>query len=142
LPDVVAASGNGTNVVTATSFAVLPTNTCTASITNPHPTASMLVLVTFGAWLTASASFVRICPAVSGSLTLAAGVGGGGPLNWGEVPGSGSTTKIQASAGYTLELPVSANAAVFSMQAYRDAASGTQNVDYPVIRLTPLRYAF
>ncbi len=142
LPDVVAAYGNGANTVVATAFAVLPTTTCTASITNPHPTASMLVLVTFGAWMSASANAVRCCPAVSGSVTIAAGIGGGGPLGWGEIPETGASTLSQFSASYTVELPASANAAVFSMQSYRDSASGTQKCDYPVIRLTPLRFIF
>jgi hypothetical protein len=142
LPDVVTASGNGSNTVTATAFAVLPTVTCTASITNPHPTAAMLVLVSFGAWMSASANAVRCCPAISGSTTIAAGIGGGGPIGWGEIPMCGTTTKNHYGASYTVELPVSGNAAVFSMQAYRDSATGTQLVDYPTIRLTPLRFVF
>jgi hypothetical protein len=143
LPDVVTGYGNGENTITATMFAVLPVTTCTASIKNPHPTATMLTLVTFGAEITAGSSiFTRICPDVSGSLTLAAGVGGGGPIGWGEVPGSGSSSRLHFSASYTLELPVSANDAVFSMHAYRDSASGTQKVDYPSIRLIPLRFVF
>lgn len=142
LPDVVTGYGNGTNTVTATAFAVLPTTTCTASITNPHPTAAMLVLVTFGAQMSASANAVRCCPAVSGSTTIAAGVGGGGPIGWGEVPLCGAATTNQHSGSFTVELPVSANAAEFSMQAYRDSASGTQTCNYPTIRLTPLRFVF
>lgn len=142
LPDVVTGYGNGTNTITATSFAVLPTTTCTAAITNPHPTAAMLTLVTFGAWMSASANAVRCCPAVSGSLTIAAGIGGGGPIGWGEVPLCGAATTNQYSGSFTVELPASANAATFSMQAYRDSATGTQACNYPTIRLVPLRYLF
>lgn len=143
LPDVVTGYGNGTNVVTATSFAVLPTTTCTATITNPHPTAAMLVLVEYGAWVTAGSNIAtRLCPAVSGSITIAAGIGGGGAIGWGEVPVSASTSKVAVRGSFTVELPASANAASFSMQAYRDSATGTQNVDYPTIRLVPLRFVF
>lgn len=143
LPDVVTAFGNGSNTITATSFAVLPTVTCSASITNPHPTASMLVLVTFGAWMnTSNGVAVRCCPAVSGSTTIAAGIGGGGPIGWGEVPVAGTTVLQQGQGTYTVSLPASANAAVFTMQAYRDSASGTQLLNYPTIRLVPLRFVF
>jgi hypothetical protein len=116
--------------------------TCTASITNPHPTASMLLRCDFGAWMSASANAVRCCPAVSGSVTIAAGIGGGGAIGWGEIPYCGGTATNSYRGAFTVELPVSANAAVFSMQAYRDSASGTQIVQYPTIRLVPLRYVF
>ena len=75
LPAVVTGYGNGSNTITATSWTVLPTNTCTAAITNPHPTAAMRILCTYGGWLSASANDVRMMPAVSGSVTIAAGVG-------------------------------------------------------------------
>jgi hypothetical protein len=40
----------------------------------------------------------------------------------------------------TYSLPASATAATFTMQAYRDSASGTQNVDYPTLRIVPIRF--
>jgi hypothetical protein len=140
MPDPVTAFGNGLNTVTATTFTDLPTTSCIAAITNPHPTLSMLTLVGFGAWMNASANAIRICPRVSGSITIAAGIGGGGPIGWGEIPETGSASNFQLSATYTVELPASATAATFTMQAHRDAAAGTQQVNYPTIRLVPLRY--
>ena len=87
LPVVVTGHGNGGNVITAAAFTVLPTTTCTAAITNPHPTAPLLVLCTFGAWLTSVAgSDVRCCPNVTGSVSISAGIGCGGPIGWGEIP--------------------------------------------------------
>lgn len=141
LPAVVTAFGNGTNTITATTFTDLPTTSCIAAITNPHPTAAMLTLVQFGAWMHSTASAVRCCPRVSGSTTIAAGIGVGGPTGWGEVPITANSGNPQQMIGEGLySLPASATAATFTMQAFRDSASGTQVCNYATIRLTPLRY--
>jgi hypothetical protein len=39
-------------------------------------------------------------------------------------------------------IPASATAAVFTVQAYRASASGTQQCDHPTLRLAPLRFRF
>jgi hypothetical protein len=142
LPDVVTAFGNGTNTITATSFTDLPTTSCVAAITNPHSTASLVCLVEFGAWMSTTANSVRCCPRVSGSTTIAAGIGAGGPLGWGEIPLAGNNANPQqCMGGATYTLPASATAATFTMQAMRDSASGTQVCNYPTIRIIPLRYS-
>lgn len=142
LPAVVQAYGNGSNTVSATTFAVLPTTTVTAQITNPHPFAQMLVMCEYGAWLTpGAAANVRIGIAVSGSIAISAGIGNGGPIGWGEIPFAGTASTLgQHSAMCTYELPVSATAATFSMHAMRETANGT--VAFGTIRLTPLRFLF
>lgn len=140
LPAIAQGYGNGTNTITATTWTDLPTTACTCSITNPHPTADLLCQVTFSAWMSASASAVRMCPRVSGSVTVAAGPGGIA-LGWGAIP-RGLVEYVSYSAVGYVTLPVSATAATFTMQAYREAASGTQNVNYPVIEVVPLRYVF
>ncbi|MGD2042026.1 MAG: hypothetical protein PVJ28_00130 [Acidimicrobiia bacterium] len=142
LPDPETAYGNGTNVITATSFTDLPTTSCIAAVTNPHPTANMLCMVTYGAWTTsATSSAQRLCPRVSGAVTIAAGIGGGGPIGWGEVirtdTDDGYGTK---SATVSYELPPGTS--TFTLQAYREAASGTHQVNYATLRLVPLRYLF
>lgn len=148
IPDVVTAFGNGTNSITATTFTDLPTTSCIAAVTNPHPTASLIVQVQFGAWMTVTTAAdpaVRCCPRVSGSLTLAAGIGSGGngPIGWGEIPLCGGIAsnpqQMQGCGTYTL--PASATPATFTMQAMRDSASGGQNVNYPTIRIIPLYYS-
>jgi hypothetical protein len=138
LPTVVTAFGNGTNTITSTTFANLPTTSCIAAIVNSHPTANLLVLVTFGAWLSASANAVRICPAVSGAVTISAGIGGGGPIGWGEIPLTGSSPTEHHAASATYELPPGTS--TFTMQSMRDSAAGTQKADYNTIRIAPLRY--
>jgi hypothetical protein len=145
LPDEVAGYSGGTNTITATTFTDLPTNACAVSITNPHPTADMLVAVHCGHWinLPASAAFTRTCPRVSGSITIAAGVTsvGGGHAGWGMVCGSNVQGNAQHSGYATYTLPP--GTATFTMQAYKDsAAAGTHQVNYSVIQITPLRYLF
>lgn len=141
LPDPVAAHGNGINTITATTYTDLPTVTCIAAITNPHATRPMLVQVNYGAWITSSTNSVRMVPRTSGSVTIAAGsIGSGGPVGYGEIIRTGTTEYQQYHAVYTVELPVSATAATFTMTALREAASGLQQVNYATIRLTPLRF--
>src|SRR5690348_16423268 len=85
LPDVATGYANGLNTIVATAFANLPSIACACSIYNPHPGAAMLVDVRWGAWMKSSASAVRCCPAVSGSIAVPAGIGGGGAVGWGEI---------------------------------------------------------
>jgi len=139
LPDVVAAHGNGLNTVTATAWANLPTTSCIAAITNPHASADMLTMVTFGCWCFADANAVRVSPAISGSITITPGIGGGAAIGHGEY--IRATTAYEGRmGGWTVELPP--GTATFTMQAYRESAAGTQQVNYPTIRLVPLRYLF
>ena len=138
IPVPVTAFGNGTNTITSLTFADLPSTACSASITNPHPTANMLTLVTFGGWLNASTNAVRVCPRVSGSVTISAGIGGGGPVGWGEIPLTSLTTPTQCSATVSYELPP--GTATFTMQSMRDVAAGTQNANYCTLHIMPLRY--
>lgn len=140
LPDVVTAFGNGTNVITATTFSVLPTTTCTASITNPHPTANMLTLVAYGAWMVATTNDVRMALDISGVTVIAAGIGGGAAIGYGEIPiVSSSTASMHRQATITVELaPGSTTFKTYGMRT----TSGTQNINYPTIRLVPLRYLF
>lgn len=142
LPDVVTAFGNGTNTVTATSFSVLPTTTCTAVIVNSHPSASMLTLVSYGAWMAAStANDVRAALDFSGATVIAPGIGGGAAVGWGEIP-LVSTTTASAHQGATITVELAPGTTTVKMYAYRSAASGTHTVNYPTIRLVPLRYLF
>lgn len=145
LPDPATGFGNGTNSVTAITAATwtdLPSSPCVASIRNPHPTAPMLCLVTVGAWLTTDAGSVRVCPRVSGSTTIAAGVGGGGPGGWGLMPFAGAGAGYaQRSGSWTVVLPASTTLATFTMQAYRDGSAGTtQQANYATITVVPLRF--
>lgn len=145
LPDPVAGYGNGTNGITAGSFTDLPTNNAVVAITNPHPTANLMVHVNFGAWVTISGTttFVRLCPRVSGATTIAAGIGSvnAGPVGWGAIPGSNFAGIVAVNGFATYSLPPGTS--TFTMQGYRDsAAGGTYQINYPVIHVTPVNYVF
>lgn len=144
LPAVATGYGNGANAVTSSTFAVLPTTTCSASMTNPHPFARLLVMAEYGAWMKGNTSTdVRGCLNVSGSLVISAGLGGGngGPVGWGEVLYQTNARYNQHKAMCTYELPVSASAATFDFYAMRSGANTTA-CDFPTIRITPLRYLY
>jgi len=142
VPDPVNAHANGVNTITATTFTDLPTIACSVALTNPHATRSLLCRVDYGAWISTSTVSVRVCPRISGSLTVAAGIGTNAPTGYGQLirGNSGSTTYQQLAASYTVTLPVSATAATFTLQAHRESASTTIQVNYATLDITPLRY--
>jgi hypothetical protein len=143
LPAEVVQVGSGTNTVTAVAFANLPTTGAAASIINPHPSAKMRVRVSFSAICsTSDATGLWVCPAVTGSTAISAGAGGGGAAGLSEMIYTKASAAAAHHASFVVTLPVSANAAVFTLQAYREAATGTQQVDQPVVRLTPIGYDF
>ena len=138
LPEVSRVGGDGNNTSTATTFADLPTVTAVTAITNPHSVRPMLVMVQWGAWMSASANGVRCCPRASGAVTIPAGVGTGNMVvGWGMIPrGVVEYQQYQGTAVH--ELPPGTT--TFTMQGMRESATGTQQVNYPAISLTPLRY--
>lgn len=145
LPIPAQAYANGVNTIVsaANTWADLPTIACAVSITNPHPTAPMLCLVTWSAWLSVTTSSeVRVAPRVSGSTTITAGPGGIA-YGWGQIPRADTTTGYgsKGGSGY-VQLPASVTAATFTLQAFRVAATGTQQVNYSVMEICPLRFVF
>lgn len=142
LPDVVAEYGNGTNSITSTSFAVLPTTPVTAQIYNPHPYSSMLCIVGFGCWANAATNDVRVSLRVKRAEQeyIAAGIGAGASIGYGEIPATLLSTLNHFHAVVTCELEPSPNPYVFQIYAMRAAAAGTQDVRYATIRIVPLRY--
>lgn len=138
LPDTVGGFGNGTNEINATAWTALPTTPLAVDITNPHPTAEMLCLVTLGAWGIVGTSDARVSIAMSGAANVAAGIGGGGPIGWGEVLQITGSTSEQQQAVWPVELPPGTT--TLTVVAYVSADGGTQQVNYPTLRVIPLRY--
>jgi hypothetical protein len=143
LPSMVTAYANGSNSITAllgaaTSPADLPTIPCSASITNPHPIADMLIMCVFGAWLQGNSTFVRIYPNITGALAQVPHTPGG-DQGWGAWPGRGGTTIGRHGAEAPYNLPPGTT--TFTLQAMRDSVSFTPTVQFATIRLVPLRYA-
>lgn len=138
LPDRVSAHANTVNTITATVFTDLP-SPCSVAITNPHPTARMLVRVDYSAWVSTSTVACRICPRISGSLTVAPGIGSNAPSGYGQVIRAFGDYH-QHSAGYYAELPP--GTATFTVTAYRESASTTIQVNYATLDVVPIRYLF
>jgi hypothetical protein len=136
-------SGTGTNLITAGAavWASLPAPTSVA-MANPSLTRGLLCQVSYGAWLIANGSAVRVCVGATGGLTIAGGPGNGGAVNWGEIlflSNQSANLTWQFAAAYTCTLPANTTT-TFEVLAYRDLAAGTENVNYPTLRVTPLRY--
>lgn len=142
LPDVVAEYGNGTNTITATGFATLPTAPCEATILNPHPKAQMLVMVGFGAWGSTSAGDWRASVRVKRSEQeyIGTGVAVGGSAGYGEIPANALTTFTHAFATFTCVIDPSPIPYVFQFYAMRSNGAATVDVRYATLRLIPLRY--
>lgn len=130
---------NGLNTITATSWADLPTGpTSTVTLSLPYDT---IVQVELGSWL--SVTYVD-------STTVRAGVtvDGVNPENvgatgtWGAVlyePTVG-TTSGGGQHYTTMTMKLTAGSHTFKIQAYK-TGTGTAQVNYPVLRVTPIRWA-
>lgn len=142
LPDVVTEYGNGVNAITSTSFATLPTYPVNAYISNPHPTATMLCIVGFGAWGSSDTGDVRLALRVKRSEQefIAAGVGAGASIGYGEIPATALSTLTHIFATCTVELDPSPIPYVFQIYAMRSTGSGNQDIRYATVRIVPLRY--
>lgn len=145
-PPEVTAYGNGVNTIVSGAglWGDLVSYNPVAVITNTDTSRGLKIQVTGSAWLSASGTNVRACVVASGgSLTIDGGPDPDGHVGWGEIafqgaPASGAAYS-QMQTGYTCAIPANTTCA-FKFAAYRDAATGTTQVNYPVVRLTPLRW--
>lgn len=141
LPDPAKTYYNGQQTITSAAgvFANLPTR---VNLTFTAPKA-MWVLLTLGVWLRASTpSDVRAMLAVTGATT---GPGTGGQLlesggNWGEVPFS-SVDSVTVQGSTTIPFRMNAGSHTIEVQGYRGATGSTPQVNYPALRVIPMRYA-
>ena len=144
LPAEVTGYGNGTNTITATSFAVLPTFTADATITNPSATFNLKILVLYQARYLANGVAGTIgCMTATGGISIAAGVGTGGAIGFGDLPylpNQGNNNPFTIDSQITATIPPSVAAVTFQWQAYHDNASGTNQIIYPTTRVIPLYY--
>lgn len=142
VPDPVTGYLGGTNTFTgaASTWANLPTSSPTCVMTNPSASLDLLCDVSWGAWMSDTVGSTRLCITASGGLSIAAGVGLGGPVGWGEIPLSSEASASQHRGGCTVLIPAGAAAVTFGVQGYRSVASGTQNINYVAIRVNPLRF--
>ena len=138
LPATVTSVGANGNTITSTSWAVLPGGSVTAVMTNPSATRNMVTQIDFGAEATASASDVRLGVGLSGGMTVA--IGSVEP-SWAYRVWTASSVVATYTVTIPVVIPAGASAVTATLYAYRPVASGSQNIGYPAIIWTPLRYA-
>jgi hypothetical protein len=142
MPAEVTVAGSALHTITATTWGSIAV---TGSITNPSAVRALVVRIQLAAWMVASGAYVRAAPFTSGAVTLAA-TGTGLPdavANWGEVlyqdtPATG-TAAGQQSTSVTVTVPAGGTLNV-GVAAMRESATGSQQVNYPTLRLSPIRY--
>lgn len=138
VPDPVVGVGTSTNTIVSAAYAVLPTNPASVSITNPHADADLLCLITYTAWVkSATTGWVQAGFQLTGDTVMAAP----GPAD-----GIGDIIAAYAALPWVhntgvVTVALSPGTTTAEMVA-RTSGTGTQNVDYPVIRIVPLRYLF
>lgn len=144
IPDPVSNGANGSNTITSTSYAALPTTPISVSITNPSSVYRLLVDVRISAWMASTVTTVELTASVNGSggMTFAAGsTGNGHAVAQSEnlLTTLGSTAQQYASS-VPIIIPAGAAAVTLAMYAKRNSASGTQSLLQPVIRAIPMRF--
>lgn len=129
VPDPVVVGNDDQIVITATSFAALPSAVHT-TLTLP---AACWVEMTAAAWLTAVTNDVRMGINVSGATTSAANAPQHGATGYASAGGGSGQTAHKV-------LKLNAGSNTIRIHAMR-TSSGTQTVAYPVLTVTPLRWA-
>jgi hypothetical protein len=143
MPAEVTVAGSAVHTISATTWGSIAVN---GTITNPSSVRALVVRVQYSAWMSASGAYVRAAPFTFGGVTLAA-TGTNLPdacANWGEVlfqdtPASGIAYSQQSSS-VTVTVPAGGSLGV-GIAALRESATGSQAVNYPTLRLSPIRYA-
>jgi hypothetical protein len=140
LPAAVRYAPGNVNTIAATSWGTIVPSTTPQSITVSQPT---WVLVTFGAWMQASAGETRAGISLSGATTLSPpnyqqdGVIGSGA--WGQTLYM-AVSDIAAGSGQRSSQRVyllNPGTTTFTMEAYM-ATAGAHAVNYPVLEIIPL----
>ena len=150
LPSPVSATGGGSNVFnagtgTAGAWFDLSTNPANVSITNPHSTKAMYVLITVGAWLITATSGVdvRLGFRTTGDIVAASGPGlsNVSPPSWGHVPlNANPSASVSFAASYLGIIPA-AGTVNFISQSFFSSTTGTKQCNYPGIQIIPLYFA-
>ena len=141
LPDDVYAEGAASVTVTSTTGAALPTTPVNVALTNPSADLDLLVDLSLGIWGQSSANNLRIYIAATGGMTFGYPPGSGGAQNYGEIiQVPASNLQEHHFVQFPVTIPAGAAAVTFHVYALRTAASGTQVVNYPVLRVKPRRF--
>jgi len=124
---------NGNEISQTSTWAAMP-NSPNVSMTNSNPHYELEVRVDYSAWLVTTGQAVR-AQIISTDGWWSTQLPWGNVLYLGNVGGA----TVQCSATFSA-LVTRVSTANFSWQARRDNTSGVNQVNYPSITVTPLRY--
>jgi hypothetical protein len=144
LPGEVQSFNNGTNSITSLTWAVMPTATADATITNPSNSYNLKVLVLFAGQFVANGQGIQACIAASGGINISPGPGNGGASGNGEIPSipsQGNGNAFPFSNHVTFSIPPAASAVTFSWYGMVLGAGGTtESIKNITTRVIPLYY--
>jgi hypothetical protein len=144
LPIAVRGSASGTNTLTPAInvWTNLPTNTWgTVQMTNPSTEFDLMCLVSFGAWMNNTAGSLRFGVLLTGGVSAGPDPSTNSVAGFGMMPLEGANSQsVQHAGSFSLIIPAGAAAVTFTGQGQRSVASGTQNINYPTIEVTPIRF--
>lgn len=142
VPDPTSAAGSGSNTITSTSYAALPTTPISCAITNPSSDFDLLVEVTISAWLISNGTVELTCSVNgTGGMSFAAGsTGNGHAITQGENLITTSSAATMHQSKLPVIIPAGAAAVTFAFYAKRNTASGSEFVNQPAIRAVPIRF--
>lgn len=142
LPDVSANSINNVISVTSTAFTDLPSpGPLNLAVTNPSADFDLVVLISYSAWMNATASDCRGGLAASGGLSFTPNsFGTGGAITNSDNLFTASPNTSMQHNMLPVVIPAGAATVTFKLWAMRGAASGAQAFNYPILRATPLRF--
>lgn len=143
LPTAVNVGGVGSNVITSTGFAALPSSPLSGAITNPSSVYNLECDVTFGAWVAAGATTMQLQGgvALSGGMSVAAdALGSGGIVATGQLILTQNVDPHSAQSSFQVIIPAGAAAVTFTVQAKRTVATGTSIYNAPYLTVQPRRF--
>jgi hypothetical protein len=136
-----AAAGNNVFAPAINTWSNLPTSTWgTVQMTNPSPDFDLMCLVSFGAWMSSTSGSVRMGVLLTGGVSAGPDPAVNSVAGWGMMPLEGANSQLVQHAGsFSLIIPKGAAAVTFTAQGYR-SATGTHNINFPTIEITPIRF--
>lgn len=141
LPDEVTASRTGPDTISTTTVSVDLPGPVACSITNPSSDLDLICDVSYGARMASSTAVgLNVWVSAGGGLTTGE-VASGGAINRGENLYVTNCDFNQRFATYPVRIPAGASTVTFTVNAYRDTASGAQQVANATLRVTPRRFA-
>jgi hypothetical protein len=142
----VAFSATTNSLTSAAGVYAVPPAAVSITVANPRSDRSLVCQVTWGVWMRSDTAELRASLRATGSVTWTEGStgtgGANGPSTYSEnvlIHGPIGAQFLDHSTSFTMVIPPSGSVTL-AMYGYRSLTTGTQNFNYPNIRVNPLRY--